>query len=55
MKLTDKKKFWFLAGLLLTAMSLTAQNGSISGRIVTRDGEAAPFVTVQLKELKKAP
>ncbi len=53
MKLTDKKKFWVLAGLLLTAMNLTAQNGSISGRIVTRDGEAAPFVTVQLKELKK--
>lgn len=53
MKLTDIRKAMTLLVLLLPMLTVLAQEGSIRGRITTLDGKAAPFVTVQLKEIRK--
>lgn len=53
MKLTDIRKGMALMLILLTTLTSQAQEGAIRGRITTNDGKAAPFVTVQLKEIRK--
>lgn len=53
MKLTDIRKGMALMLILLTTLTSQAQEGAIRGRITTNDGKAAPFVTVQLKEVRK--
>lgn len=48
------KNFYALIGAIIAGMGSFAQSGTVKGKITTMDGEPAPFVSVVLKDGKKA-
>ncbi|MGB8193583.1 MAG: TonB-dependent receptor [Chitinophagaceae bacterium] len=48
------KKIYLAALIMMASTAAMAQNGNITGKVTTADGQPAPYVTIVIKELQTA-